>query len=322
MIGCLLLSALVTADPVSVVPKESRFEWLYQEVDFAEGPAAGLDGAIYFSDIPTGKKPGRILKYDPKTNKVSVFVADSQKSNGTYVDAAGNLVVCEGADFGGRGISRYNSMGVRQSLVDRFDGRRFNAPNDICVDTEGRIWFSDPKYLGDEPRELGHRSVYRLDPDGSIHLALSQPKIQKPNGVHVSTDGTKLYVADTNDMTETDEQGKQAPGNMHLVAFAIAPDGTIGERLWTHDFAPDKGVDGMTLDVDGRIYAAVRSETKPGIYVFSPQGQFLERIDLPETPTNCIFGRGPQASTLYITFDKGFGRIVLNAKGYHLPAMK
>lgn len=316
---CVILAVLLSADQASVVPKGSSFQWLYQEVDFAEGPAAGLDGAIYFSDIPTGEKPGRILKYDTKTGEVTVFVQDSKKSNGTYFDAAGNLVVCEGADYGGRAISRYNPMGQRQLLVDRFDGSRFNAPNDICVDASGRIWFSDPKYLGDEPRELGHRSVYRLDPDGSLHLALSQPTIQKPNGVHVSADGRVLYVADTNDMPVTDEQGNEKPGAMHLTAFEIGPDGKVGKRLWLYDFAPDKGVDGMTLDVEGRIYAAVRSETKPGIYVFSPKGELLERIALPEIPTNCIFGRGADAGTLYITFDKGFGKIALNTKGYHLP---
>lgn len=315
-----LLLLVTCADPMSVVPEGSQFTWITREVDFAEGPAAGLDGCIYFSDIPTGPKPGRILKFDPQTGKISVFASDSKKSNGTYVDRGGNLVVCEGADYGGRCISTYTPAGDRTVLVETFDGKRFNAPNDICVDAAGRIWFSDPKYLGDEPRELGHRSVYRLDPDNSIHLALSQPTIQKPNGVHVSADQKVLYVADTNDMPAMNEQGEEVPGNMHLCAFELTPDGKVGKRLWTHDFAPAKGVDGMTLDVDGRIYAAVRNENAPGIYVFSPSGQLLERIPLPEIPTNCVFGRGDDASTLYITFDTGFGRISLRTKGYHLPA--
>ena len=317
----LLLGAVVGAGVAAerpIVAPGTRFEMLTTDVDFCEGPAAGLDGAIYFSDIPTGRKKGRILRYDPASDKLSVYRADSGKTNGLFIDAKGRLVACEGADFGGRRISRQKIGSKAETVVDTFRGKKFNAPNDLCVDGKGRIWFSDPKYLGDEPRELDHRSVYRIDPDGSLHLAITQPHVEKPNGVHVSLDGKTLYVADTNNEPVKQADGTKRPGAMRLVAFEIGSDGSIGKKRLLVDFAPGPGVDGMTLDEKGRIYAAVRNKEKPGIRVYTPQGKQVAFIPMPDVPTNCIFGRGKEADRLYVTMDTGFGRIRLNAKGHHL----
>jgi gluconolactonase len=206
---------------------------------------------------------------------------------------------------------------VLEVLADNFQGKKFNAPNDICIDGKGRIWFSDPKYLGDEPRELDHRSVYRIDPDGSLHLAVTQPAIDKPNGVGVSPDGKTLYIADTNNEPVTEPDGSQRKGNMQLVAFDLAPDGSVHNKRILVDYAPGGGIDGMTFDLDGNIYAAVRNSEKKGIRVYSPAGKEIAFLPTPDTPTNCTFGIGTEADRLYVTTDTGFGRIRLNRKGYH-----
>lgn len=328
LIAFVLLESLALARPgasSTIVPESEAFELLTMDVDFAEGPAAGPDGAIYFSDIPTGEKPGRILRFEPANHKISIFRADSHKSNGLFFDSLGRLVACEGADFGGRAIRRYHLLSPtagegEEILVDQFEGKRFNAPNDLCVDQAGRIWFTDPKYLGAEERELTHRSVYRIDPDGRLTLAITQPVIEKPNGIHVSPDGKTLYVADTSNEPVKLPDGSERPGNQQLVAFTITPDGTPTDKRILVDYAPGSGVDGMTVDIQGNIYAAVRDKEKPGVRVYSPEGKQVGFIPTHDVPTNCVFGNGPEANRLYITTDTGFGRIRLNATGYHLPA--
>ncbi|MFO0946416.1 MAG: SMP-30/gluconolactonase/LRE family protein [Planctomycetota bacterium] len=309
-------------DPI--LPDGEAFELLTMDVDFAEGPAAGPDGAIYFSDIPTGEKPGRILRFEPAGNKISIFRSDSHKSNGLFFDSLGRLVACEGADFGGRAIRRYNTLSPTAGegeviLADQFEGKKFNAPNDLCVDQLGRVWFTDPKYLGAEERELTHRSVYRIDPDGSLKLAITQPVIEKPNGIHVSPDGKTLYVADTSNEPVKLPDGTERPGNQQLVAFSISADGTPAEKKVLVDYSPGSGVDGMTVDTQGNIYAAVRDKEKPGVRIYAPDGKQIGFIPTHDVPTNCVFGKGPEANRLYITTDTGFGRIRLNATGYHLP---
>lgn len=299
-----------------IVPEGAAVEVLTRDVSFAEGPAAAPDGAIYFSDIPTGDLVGRILRFDPKTGAISVFRENSGKSNGLVFDLEGRLVACEGADFGGRRISRSIAGEPAITVVDRHEGKRFNAPNDLTIDESGRIWFSDPKYLGPEPRELDHRSVYRIDPGGACVRVASQPDIDKPNGVEVSPDGKTLYVADTCDQKIV-ENGVERPGRHQLVAFPIAPDGSLGEKRLLVDFAPAPGVDGMACDTEGRVYAAVRSKSRVGVRVYDGAGKELAFIPTPDTPTNCEFGRDDDASTLYITMDTAVGRIRLNATGHH-----
>lgn len=301
-------------DPI--VPADAKLEMLYDKVDFAEGPAAAPDGDIYFSDIPTGEKPGRILRFRPSTRSVEVFRADSHKSNGLDIDAKGALVACEGADFGGRRIARYRLDGKYTPVVERYQKNRFRAPNDLSIDAAGRIWFTDPHYVGKEPLEIQERSVYRIDRDGATHRVLTQPLIQKPNGIQVAPNQQILYVADTNN----DPQLDGSPGNMQLVAFVIGADGSLAEKRVLVDFKPENGVDGMTVDQAGNIYAAVRSKSAPGIRIYTPDGNEIGRIATPGPPTNCVFGRGGEANRLYVTMDNGFGRVRLNAIGYHLPS--
>src|SRR5881628_3668012 len=147
-----------------IVPKDAQFEKLWSDGEFTEGPAEGPDGCVYFSDIGN-----RIMKFDPKTGKTTSSRDPSGRSNGLKFDSSGRLIACEGANTGGgRRISVTEKDGTVKTLADKFDGKLFNSPNDLTIDAKGRIYFSDPRYVGDEKRELDHESVYRVDPDGTV----------------------------------------------------------------------------------------------------------------------------------------------------------
>lgn len=308
--------AAPSGDP-AILTASAKVEKLWGEGDFTEGVAAGPDGLIYFSDIAVDnpKNPGRIMKFDPKTGKTAVHCADSAKSNGLFFDRQGRLIACCGALYGARALVEILPDGKLKTIADKFEGKRFNSPNDLVVDQQGRIWFSDPRYLGPESMELDHQSVYRVDPDGSARRATTT--VAKPNGIHVSPDGKTLYVAETDTGTNNYEPGKTYPrGKMQLHAFPIQDNGTLGADRVLVDFGDQLGVDGMSIDAEGNIYAAVRSEKRNGIIAYSPEGKERAHIPVPELPTNCDFGIGDQASTLYITAGHGFYRIALKIAGY------
>lgn len=312
----------------SIIPDGAMLEELWNEGSFTEGVAAGPDGAIYFSDIPFDeKKAGRVLKFDPATKKVSVHCKDSGKSNGLMFDAKGRLIACCGAMGGRQALVEIQSDGSVRELVGKFEGKKLNSPNDIVVHPNGSIYFSDPRYAGSEPVELKQMSVYRYDTDCTLHrVTQSTPgknNIQKPNGVHVSPDGKTLYVAETNNGTTEvrNQEGEVKRGRMTLNAFPIKKNGKLGPKRVLVDFGDVVGTDGMSIDTDGNIYAAVRSQDRHGIIVYSPAGKERAYIPTKDLPTNCSFGIGKEASTLYVTAGTGFYRIRLKTTGFH-PSVK
>ena len=203
-------------------------------------------------------------------------------------------------------------------LVDRFDGKRFNSPNDLAIHPDGSIYFSDPRYIGPEPMELDHQSVYRFVPATGT-LTRVTTDISKPNGVMLSPDGKTLYVAETDngwlDARQPPPEG--LPRRMTLNAFPIAADGSRGAKRILADFGDALGIDGMTVDVRGNIYGALRSEDRHGVIIFSPEGNERGFLPTPELPTNCCFGRGEESSTLYVTVGGGLYRIRLMIDGHH-----
>lgn len=316
--GALFATGRLATAANPIVPAGARLETLWEEGSFTEGVAAGPDGNIYFSDIPFNKKPGRVMKFDPRTGRVTVHCADSGKSNGLMFDRKGRLIAACGAMWGRQALVEITPEGKVRPLVERYRGKRLNAPNDLVVHPRGWIYFSDPRYAGDEPMEIPHMSVYRYNPaDGS--LARVTFDIEKPNGVAVSPDGKTLYVAETNNGS-TDVRKKDPgtkPGRMTLNAFPIRKDGSLGKKRVLVNFGRQTGVDGMTVDQKGHIYAAVRSADRHGIVVYSPQGKELAYIPTKELPTNCCFGIGKEAKTLYVTAGKGLYRIRLKIPGFH-----
>jgi gluconolactonase len=244
-------------------------------------------------------------------------------SNGIKFDAMGNMIVCEGADYGARRVTKTDmKTGKTYILAAQFEGRSFNSPNDLTIDEKGRIYFSDPRYVGHEPVEQPIMAVYRIDLDGSIHRIITDAG--KPNGVCVAPDQKTLYVVcNENGHFGIGRLPKDAPvhkGRMALLAYDLAPDGTAKLRKVLVDYAPQDGPDGLVVDADGNLYVAVRDETRPGIRVYSPAGQELADIRTPELPTNVGFGRGTENRTLYITAGSGLYRIRVTKEGYQLPA--
>lgn len=325
----------------SIVSPDAKLELLYTRElkitgGLTEGPAVAPDGSIYFTDIPVGKDPGAIIRFDPATKKCSVFTADSGKANGLIFDSEGFLISCEGSDVGGRRVSRWNvKTGERKTLADKYQGKKFNAPNDVCVDRQGRIYFTDPRYLGDEPRELEHRAVYRINKDGSV-IEITH-EVAKPNGIAISPDGKTLYVADHDNGTDKIDPNapKPKPGPMKIYAFPLAADGTVGgARQTIYDFGDQAGCDGMCVDEAGNIYLTARGLKRPGVLVIDPKGKEVAFIPTGPAnqsadggspvglPSNVEFGIGPEANVLYVTIDLQLYRIPLKAKGFHVQFAK
>jgi gluconolactonase len=291
-----------------------------------EGPAAAPDGSIYFTFIGFGEEKGKILRYDPKSGRTTVFTDQSGKANGLAFDSEGRLIACEGSDHGGRCVSRWNvATKERTVLADRFMGKPFNAPNDVCVDRRGRIYFTDPKYVGAEPRELPF-AVYRIDGPGRV--AELTREVEKPNGIALSPDERTLYVADTNNGADRADPNAPPPkqGAMKVYAFPLSAEGKIaGARRTLLDFGDESGVDGMTVDAQGNLYLACRSLRRPGVMVTDPAGKELAFIPTGPSqpgakepvglPSNVEFGMGTDSKALYVTVDKSLYSIELRVPG-------
>ena len=315
----------------SIAPPGSKLEKVFDGgLVLTEGVAVAPDGMVYFSDITfshvsketTGRlEAGHIWKFDPATGKTTIFRSPSGMSNGLKFDAEGNLIIAEGADYGGRRVVKTDmKTGKSYILAALFEGRPLNSPNDLTIDEKGRIYFSDPRYLGHEPIEQSVQAVYRIDLDGSLHRIITDAG--KPNGVCVSPDQKTLYVVSNENgstgIGRIPPEAKLKKGSMTLLAYDLAADGTAKFRKTLVDYAPQDGPDGLVCDAEGNLYVAVRDETRPGIYTYSPEGKELAYIKT-EIPTNVGFGRGKESRMLYITAGKSLYRIHLNKEGYQLP---
>jgi gluconolactonase len=284
-----------------------------------EGPAFDADGHLFFSDI----FGNRIYKLTPE-GALSVFRADSGRTNGNTFDARGRLISCEGSEQGPGGRRRIvrtdMATGAIEVLTERFEGKRYNSPNDVCVDARGRIWFTDP-YYGDDRSilEMEAEAVYRIDPDGKVVRALTQPEIERPNGIAITPDAKTLYVIDSH---------ARPGGNRKVWAFDVAEDGALSGRRQVFDFGRGRGGDGVRLDERGNLWVAAgimfprhsgeTADVPPGVYVMTPRGELLGRIPIPEDLcTNLAFG-GPDRKTLHVTAGKSIYKIPLAVSGYAL----
>lgn len=242
-----------------------------------------------------------------RTCELTVFRRDAG-SNGLLFDRQGRLLICEPVR---RRVTRLDRDGTLTVLAERFEGKRFNQPNDLALDSKGRIYFSDPVYGGRRDLEMYDNDgrlvegVYRIDPDGTVHRVIAH-EVDRPNGLAVSLDDRFLYVADNNNDT--------VGGARKLWRFSLRPDGSVDtqSRTLVYDWHHTRGPDGMKWDASGRLFvAAGRNRPRPpyevqeqptaGIYVFSPEGKLLTvvRIERDET-TNCAFG-GDDLRTVFVT---------------------
>ena len=267
----------------------------------SEGPAWDGD-SLLFTHIPESK----IYKFDPNTSTTKVFRENTNCANGLMFDRNGNLYACEG---GARRVVRYDGEST-DILADSYQGNKLNIPNDLAIDPEGRIWFTDPFFEGaggpwSEARsnkELDNDSVYRIDmKDGkSTGVTRVTEDTTRPNGLLFSLDFKTLYVAQSGRLPEEKRQ---------LRAYPVNSDGSLGTHEVIHDFGEHRGIDGMVLDVEGNIVGTAGYKAGgpgPMIYVFSASGEVLETHPTPfDRPTNCSFG-GEDLSTLYVTTGDGF----------------
>lgn len=218
-------------------------------VAFTEGPACAADGSVYFSDI----EGNRILKLLPDGTR-EVFRDPSHRTNGNTFDQDGNLYHCEGAEFGpggGRRVTRTDlKTGEYEVITQEFGSSRYNSPNDICVDGRGRVYFTDPRY-GDradlemlDPDGIPIEAVYRIDKDQTVSRIISQPDIQRPNGIAVTQDSGRLYLVDSCPVNG---------GNRKIWSFDLDDDGNPHNQQVVVDFAPGRGGDGMRLDMEGNL---------------------------------------------------------------------
>ena len=284
-----------------------------------EGPAFDADDNLFFSDI----FGNRIYRLTPE-GVLSVFRADSGRTNGNTFDVQGRLISCEGAEQGPGGRRRVVRTDLKtghvEVLTDRYDGKRYNSPNDVVVDVHGCIWFTDPYYEKDRSvLEMDEEAVYRIDPAGNVMRVLTQPQIERPNGLAITPDARTLYVIDSHN---------RPGGNRKVWAFDAAEDGRLSGRRLVFDFGRGRGGDGMRLDEQGNLWVAggimvprhegETSDVPPGVYVITSKGELLGRIPIPEDLcTNLAFG-GPGRRTLYVTSGKTVYRIPLAVSGYAL----
>ncbi len=265
-----------------------------------EGPA--WDGRrMLFTYIPAS----RIMAYDPETGNCDVYRENTNHTNGLAFDAEGRLYGCSS---GGRAIVRFEADGSTTTIVDHLGSQRINTPNDLAIDRQGRVWFSNPWNAGNvdpsEVQEIEGRDILRADPqpDGSYTCQQMTFDTTGTNGLLVSPDDRSLYII------QTDNEPR---GVRELRSYPINDDGSLGQYIVLHQFAtdhrgPQRGIDGMCLDSEGNIVGAAGNwATGPGpmLWVWTPEGRVLETYPMPvgvDMPTNCAFGDADQSS-LYVT---------------------
>ncbi len=292
-----------------LIPKAAKLEVIASGFDWTEGPLWIKDGGyLLFSDIPRNS----VMKWE-EGKGTSVFLKPSGYTgntdygkepgcNGLTLDSQGQLVSCEHGD---RRISVLTKSGGKRTLVDNYQGKRLNSPNDCCFKSNGDLYFTDPPYglpgnFADPRRELDYCGVYRLAKDGT--LTLLSKELSRPNGIAFSHDEKTLYVANSD------------PARAIWMAFPLKEDGTLGTGKVFYDIAANAGKlpgnpDGMKVDLKGNLFASGPG----GIYVFSAAGTLLGRIETGEKSANCAWGNN--GSTLYICADMYMCRIQTSTRG-------
>ncbi|MEZ6062011.1 MAG: SMP-30/gluconolactonase/LRE family protein [Planctomycetaceae bacterium] len=307
------LGSIVRLDPAinQLIPVDAKIEVLASGFTWSEGPVwmgSATDGYLLFSDIPRNsvfkwkEGEGISLFLKPSGYTGAVFYGLEPGSNGLLRDPQGRLVSCEHGD---RRVSVLTSNGGKRTLVDNYQGKRLNSPNDGVYHSNGDLYFTDPPYglpnrYDDERRELDFCGVYRLAKNGELTLLTKE--MTRPNGIAFSPDEKTLYVAQSD------------PQAAIWKSFAVNADGTLEPGKLFYDATDSVGKlpglpDGLKADVKGNLFA-----TGPGgVYVFAPDGKLLGRLDTGEKTANC--GWGEDGSTLFICADMHICRIRTSTNG-------
>ena len=303
------LGKIERLDPAldALLPKDAVLEKLAEGFDWSEGPVWMPGGYLLFSDVPLNT----IFKWSPRGG-VTTFLQPSgytgtaprggePGSNGLTRDKQGRLIVCQHGD---RRVARWEN-GKFVAVADKFEGQRFNSPNDVVVKSNGDIYFTDPPYglpmnVTDPTKEISFQGVYRVAADGKVTLLTSE--VSRPNGLAFSPDEKILYVASSD------------PKKAIWMAYPVKADGTLGEgRVFFDSTAMQPGKkglpDGLKVDQAGNLWA-----TGPGgVLIISPEGKHLGTLATGEATANCAWG--DDGSTLYITADMYLCRVRTKTKG-------
>ncbi|HET6323157.1 MAG TPA: SMP-30/gluconolactonase/LRE family protein [Planctomycetaceae bacterium] len=293
-----------------LIPKDAKIEVLSSRFEWAEGPVWDkASGTLFFSDVIANQvmqwKEGEgvhvYLRPSGYTGPLHPRYSKEPGSNGLMMDREGRLISCEHGD---RRLSVLTKGGGKRTLVDNYEGKRLNSPNDGCIKSNGDIYFTDPPYglpqQEGAPRELDFCGVYRLATDGKLTLLTKE--MTRPNGIAFSPDEKILYVAQSDFKAAI------------WKAFPVLDDGTLGPGNVFADMTSVAGKlpglpDGMKVDAKGNLFA-----TAPGgCYVFSPDGKVLGRIETGEKTANCAWGN--DGSVLYLCADMYICRVKTTTKG-------
>jgi len=262
---------------------------------FTEGPAVDADGAVYFSDIPNR----RIHRIDT-SGKVAIFREDSNSANGLMVNPKGEVVACE---MDGAVVVLSQSGESRRVITDRYEGKRYNAPNDLVLDRAGGVYFTDPQFRAPMPLPQGKTCVYYVDASGKVTRLIEN--LPNPNGVLLSPDEKTLYVLPS--------------GQKQMMAYPVGSPGKLGAgkvfcELEQAKAGANGGGDGGTVDSKGNVY--ITSAT--GLQVFDPSSKKLGTIPFPEQPSNATFG-GKDMKTLYVTARTSVYTCPMEVTGHRYP---
>jgi gluconolactonase len=302
----LLLAISDTGDAAAELPiaPDARVEQVATGFEFTEGPAMDGEGNLFFSDAPRSR-----IGILPAGGAARVWKTETRGANGMMFDRQGRLITCNSQlGTGGRSVTRFEKDGKVTVLASEYGGKKLNAPNDLAIDTEGRIYFTDPRYGKTDDLEQDRMAVYRIEPNGTVTRVVDD--LEVPNGILISADQRTLYIADSN----------PRPGGNHTLTAYDHVDGTESSPRWKrrsvlHDFGAGRGIDGMKLDTQGRIFATAGSGKESGVYVFSPQGKLIQFVATPETATNCTWG-GPGLADLYVTAGNSVYRVRTRTHGH------
>nr|WP_239161347.1 SMP-30/gluconolactonase/LRE family protein [Acrocarpospora phusangensis] len=269
-------------------------ERIHHGCRWAEGPAYVAAGRyLVWSDIPND----RMLRWDEMTGNVGPFRQPAGYTNGHTIDRQGRLVSCE---HGNRRVTRTEHDGTITVIADRWEGKRFNSPNDVVVKSDGSIWFTDPRY-GIASDYEGHRAeseigvdqVYRVDGETGEVTVVADDFV-RPNGLAFSLDESLLYIVDSH--------------RAHLRVFDVDGDALRNGRLLAECSAGS--FDGIRLDTAGRIWAS----THEGVHCLDPDGTLIGRLRLPEKTSNLVFG-GLKRNWLFMTATTSVYAIMTNVRG-------
>lgn len=276
-----MASSALAEETESLIATGDKVRKLAGDMKFTEGPAwIPAKKLLVFSDIPSSK-----LMQWREGDGLSVF-RPSEQSNGNILDLEGRLISCQHA---ARNLVRTEKDGSITVLADKFDGKRFNSPNDVAVRSDGTLWFTDPPWGLTGSAELPGHWVFKLDPK-TKKVEPVVKDLAMPNGINFSPDESRIYIADTGGHAKhPDPAFHKLPAGVHC--YEVSKDGRLGKQLFTIK----EGSDGMTVDVKGNLYT-----THGGVNIYNADGKLLEKIDVPEGPANVTFG-GDDYKTLFIT---------------------